>query len=172
MAKSCRLPRHRESKSRNYIYVPPKKTNDINIPADTGHFIRSEIDSTDLKKSNLATKITVKKIVDKYRKAARKRQYTVPNVVLEEPLNTEDIDRIDTIETLEDIAALQPGKNAQLAATKICKKYKKMRVDNRRKNKFKLPGEIVKIETIETSQKDVKFPVSVEKPNRVFELQK
>ena len=123
MAKSCRLPRHRESKSRNYIYVPPKKTNDINIPADTGHFIRSEIDSTDLKKSNLATKITVKKIVDKYRKAARKRQYTVPNVVLEASSNTEDIDRIDTIETLEDIAALQPGKNAQLAATKICEKY-------------------------------------------------
>ena len=172
MAKSCRLPRHRESKSINYIYVPPKKPNDINIPADTSHFIRSEIDSTDLKKSNLATKITVKKIVDKYRKAARKRQYTVPNVVLEEPFNTGDIDRIDTIETLEDIAALQPGKNAQLAATKICQKYKKMRVDNRRKNKFKLPGEIVKIETTETSQRDVKFPVSVEEPNRVFELQK
>ena len=154
----------------NDIYIPPKKTNDINIPADTGHFIRSEIDSTDLKKSNLATKITVKKIVGKYRKAATKRKYTVPNVVLEESLNTGDIDRIDTIETLED--ALQPGKNAQLAATKICKKYKKMRVDNRRKNKFKLPGEIVKIETIETSQRDAKFLVSVEKPNRVFELQK
>ena len=103
-----------------YIYIPPKKTNDINIPADTGHFIRSEIDSTDLKKSNLAAKIKAKKIVDKYRKAARKRQYTVPNVVLEAPSNTEDIDRIDTIEMLEDIAALQPGKNAQLAATKIC----------------------------------------------------
>ena len=106
-----------------YIYIPPKKTNDINIPADTGHFIRSEIDSTDLKKSNLAANIKAKKIVDKYRKAARKRQYTVPNVVLEAPSNTEDIDRIDTIEMLEDIAALQPGKNAQLAATKICEKY-------------------------------------------------
>ena len=76
-----------------------------------------------MKKSNLATKITVKKIVGKYRKAATKRQYTVPNVVLEESLNTGDIDRIDTIETLEDIAALQPGKNAQLAATKIFEKY-------------------------------------------------
>ena len=73
-----------------------------------------------MKKSNLAANIKAKKIADKYRKAARKRQYTVPNVVLEEPSNTEDIDRIDTIETLEDIAALQPGKNAQLAATKIC----------------------------------------------------
>ena len=76
-----------------------------------------------MKKSNLTANIKAKKIVDKYRKAARKRQYTVPNVVLEEPLNTGDIDRIDTIETLEDIAALQPGKNAQLAATKICEKY-------------------------------------------------
>ena len=112
-----------DQKSMIYIYIPPKKTNDINIPADTGHFIRSEIDSTDLKKSNLAANIKAKKIVDKYRKAARKRQYTVPNVVLEAPSNTEDIDRIDTIEMLEDIAALQPGKNAQLAATKICEKY-------------------------------------------------
>ena len=39
-----------------------------------------------------------------------------------------------------------------------------MREANRRKNKFKLPGEIVKIETIETSQGDVKVQVSVEKP--------
>ena len=76
-----------------------------------------------MKKSNLAANIKAKKIVDKYRKAARKRQYTVPSVVLEAPSNTEDIDRTDTIETLEDIAALEPGKNAQLAATKICEKY-------------------------------------------------
>ena len=34
----------------NYIYVPPKKTTQNNIPADAGHFIWSEIDSTDLKK--------------------------------------------------------------------------------------------------------------------------
>ena len=57
-----------------------------------------------MKKSNLAANIKAKKIVDKYRKAARKRQYTVPSVVLEAPSNTEDIDRIDTIEMLEDIA--------------------------------------------------------------------
>ena len=64
-------------------------------------------------------------------------------MVLEEPSNTEDIDRIDTIETLEDIASLQPGKNAQLAAKKISEKYKKAREANKKKNKFKLPGETV-----------------------------
>ena len=42
---------------------------------------------------------------------ARKRPYKVPDIVLEEPSNTERIDKIDTIET-EYIAALQPGKNA------------------------------------------------------------
>ena len=56
---------------------------------------------------------------------ARKRSYTIPNVVLEEPSNTEDVDRIDTKETLKDMAILQPGKNAQLAAKKISEKYKK-----------------------------------------------
>ena len=59
--------------------------------------------------------------------------------------NPEEIDREDTIETLENIAVLQPGKNAQLAAKKVREKYKKMREANRRKNAFKLSGEIVKI---------------------------
>ena len=39
-----------------------------------------------------------------------------------------------------------------------------MRQANKRKNQFKLPGEIVRIETVETSQGDVKVPVFVEKP--------
>ena len=39
-----------DQNSINYIYVPPKKTTQNNIPADAGHFIWSEIDSTDLKK--------------------------------------------------------------------------------------------------------------------------
>ena len=47
---------------------------------------------------------------------ARKRPYKVPDIVLEDPSDTEEIDKIDRIETLEDIATLQPGKNAQLAA--------------------------------------------------------
>ena len=135
----------------NYMYVPPKETFQNNIPADAGHFIRSEIDSTDLKKSNLVTKITTKKIADKCRPQARKKPYTVASVVLEDATNAEDFDNTDTIETLEDITSLQPGKSAQLAATKINEKYKKMREANKRKKKFELSGEIVRIEIVETS---------------------
>ena len=58
-------------------------------------------------------------------KMSRKRPYKVPNIVLEESSNTEELDRIETIETLDDIATLQPGKNAQLAAKKISEKHKK-----------------------------------------------
>ena len=75
-------------------------------------------------------------------------------------------ENLDTIETLEDIANLQPGRNAQLAAKKISKKYREMREALAKKKKFKIPGEIVKIETIETPQGNVKVPVSIEKTNR------
>ena len=142
--------------------MPPKKTEENKIPSDAGHYIRSEIDATDFEKSNLVSKITAKNIVNKYRKMARKQPYKVPNVVLEEPSNTDELDRIDTIETLDDIATLQPGKNAQLATKKISEKYKTMREANKRK--FKLPGEIVRIETVQTSQGDVKVTLSIEKP--------
>ena len=116
----------KEQDAINYIFLPPKKTEENKIPANAGHFIRSEIEVTDLKKSDLATKITAKNIVNKDRKTARKRPNKVPGIVLEEPSNTEEIDKIDTIETWEDIAALQPGKNAQLATKKISEKYKKL----------------------------------------------
>ena len=95
---------------------------------------------------------------------ARKTPYKVPNIVLEEPAKAEDIDRVDTIETLDDILTLQPDKNAQLAAKKISEKYKKMRGAKNRKNKVRLPGKIVKIETIEIPQGKVKVPVSIPKP--------
>ena len=148
----------------NYIFVTPKKTEENKILSDAGHYIRSKIDATDLKNMNLPSKITAKNILNKYRKMARKRSYKVPDIVVEEPSNTEEIDKVDKTETLEDIAPLQPGKSAQLAAKKISEKYKKIKEANKIKNKFKLPGEIVKIETAETSQRDVKVPVSVEKP--------
>ena len=75
-----------------------------------------------------------------------------------------DSETTETIRILDDIATLEPGKNAQLAAKKISKKYKKLREANARKRKYKLPGEIVKIETVETPQGEVKVPVSIEKP--------
>ena len=77
-----------------------------------------------------------------------------------------DAETVETIKTLEDIATLKPGKNAQLAAKKISEKYKKLREANARKIKYKIPGEIVTIETVETPDSEVKVPVSVEKPKR------
>ena len=44
-----------------------------------------------------------------------------------------------------------------------------MRETNIRKNKFKLPGGIVKIETVETPQGEVKVPASIKKPISKFE---
>ena len=59
---------------------------------------------------------------------------------------------------------LEPGKNAQLAAKKISEKYKKIREESARKSKYKIPGEMVRIEKVETHQREVKVPVSIEKP--------
>ena len=69
----------------------------------------------------------------------------------------------ETIQLLDKIATLEPGKNAQMAAKKISEKYKKLREANARKKKYKIPGEIVKIEEFETPQGKVKVPVSIEK---------
>ena len=59
----------------------------------------------------------------------------------------------ETIQLLDKIATLEPGKNAQMAAKKISEKYKKLREANARKKKYKIPGEIVKIEEFETPEK-------------------
>ena len=77
-------------------------------------------------------------------------------------VDTNNTDKNETIQSLDDIAMLEPGKNAQIAAIKISKKYRLIRQANAKK-KFKLPGEIVTIETIKTPQGDVKVPVSVPK---------
>ena len=77
-----------------------------------------------------------------------------------------DAETVETIKTLEDIATLKPGKNAQLAAKKNSEKYKKLREANARKIKYKIPGEIVTAESVETPDGEVKVPVSVEKPKR------
>ena len=76
-----------DQNSINYIFAPPKKTTQNNIPANAGHFIQSERNSRDLKKTNLAKKKTAKRIVDKYRKQARKRPCTVQSIVLQDPSN-------------------------------------------------------------------------------------
>ena len=63
---------------------------------------------------------------------------------------------------LEEISSLNPGKNAQIAAKKICEKYKKIRDAK----KYKIPGEIVKIEEVETPEGKIKVPVSIEKSKK------
>ena len=125
----------------NYIFVRPKNK----TPKSDGVLLTTEIDSTDFKKENLTTKIK-KNIVKK-------------PFVLKEKKETPD----ETIQLLDKIATLEPGKNAQMAAKKISEKYKKLREANARKKKYKIPGEIVKIEEFETPQGKVKVPVSIEK---------
>ena len=77
-----------------------------------------------------------------------------------------DSETTETIRILDDIPTLEPGKIAQLAAKKNSKKYKKLREPNAKKRKYKLPGEIVTIKTVETPQGEVKVPVSIKKPKR------
>ena len=113
------------------------------------------------KSQTLLQKLRLKISLKKYRNLPWKTPYKVRNISLTEPTNAEDVDRADTIETLDGIASLQPGKSAQLATKKISQKYKKMREANRRKNIFKLSGEIVKIVTQETPQRNVEVPISM-----------
>ena len=49
----------------NYIFVPTKKEDSNKISGDAGHFIRTEIESTDFKNENLASKEIRKKSVRK-----------------------------------------------------------------------------------------------------------
>lgn len=94
----------------NYIFVPPKKKSENKIPGDAGHFIRTEIDYTNFKNENLITKRT--------RKNKDKTPYSRKTT---EPKSNE------TIKILENIAVLEPGKSAQIAAKMIREKYKKIR---------------------------------------------
>lgn len=88
---------------------------------------------------------------------ARRKPYkrSPPAVDGTEPENDEISECKDTINTLETIAVLQPGKNAQLAAKKISEKDKKIREAKKRKNIFRVPGEILRVETVETPQGNV-----------------
>ena len=72
----------------------------------------------------------------------------------------------ETIQLLNDIATLEPGKNAQLATKKNSEKYKKIRETNAKKQKYKIPGEIVRIEEVETLQGQVKVPISIGKSKK------
>ena len=76
-------------------------------------------------------------------------------------LKKKDSGTTETIKILDDIATLEARKNAQVAAKKISEKYKKLREANARKQKYKIPGEMVTIETVETPQGQIKVPVCI-----------
>ena len=141
----------------NYIFVPPKKEPANNIPEDAAQFIRTDFDSTSFKKENLASKVREKKTTGR-----------TPYI----PIKKETVDlpkyneTTEILKVLDDITTLEPGKNAQLAARKISEKYKKITETMTKKNRYKLPAEIVEIVTIETPQRQVKVPVSIEKSKR------
>ena len=124
----------------NYIFIPSKKETSNNIPADTAHFIRTEIDLTDFKKENLTTKVK------------KQNKTKKPYIKKETDEMPKDTETTEILKVLDDIATLEPGKNAQLAAKKISEKYKKTREATARKNRYKLLGEIVRIEKVETDQ--------------------
>ena len=109
-----------------YIFVPPKKGDSNKIPGDAGHFIRTEIENTYFKNENFASK------------EIRKKSVTKPYLK-----QKKDKGDNETIEILENIAILEPGKNAQIAAEKINDKYRK---------KYKLPGEVAVGDMIETTE--------------------
>ena len=102
------------------------------------------VDVIDLKESGSATQLAAKNIVKKYRNMRNQKPYKRPHpaVVEAETDHDEISNREDTINTLDTIAELQPGKNAQIAAKKITKKYKKIREAKKCKNIFRIPGEM------------------------------
>ena len=132
------------------MLIPPKNETTNKIPSDSAHLLRTEIDSTDFKKENLTTKIR--------RNKAKKAEY------YKDPETTDEADQ--TIKRLEEISTLEPGKKAQLEAKKISEKYKKLREANAKKRKYKIPGDIVRIEKVETDQGEVNVSVSIEKPKK------
>lgn len=83
----------------NYIFVLPKKVETNDIPGNAGNLIRTEIDSTDFKKENLASKVRKNKI----------RKLYVSNPPAKEVDEPKDNETDDIVRTLEDIARLEPG---------------------------------------------------------------
>ena len=119
-----------------YISNAPKNNmNDENKPTELAETAGNVID---LKKTIAATAThpAAKKRVKKYRNLARKKPFKKsPDDTAK--INDEDINNLDTITKLE------PGKNAQIAANKISKKYEKIRAKKRKIILVEEPEEIV-----------------------------
>ena len=75
-------------------------------------------DIIDLKKTS-GTQLAAKNIVKKYSNLARKEPYSRPPPIATVDVNNEEVsDTEDTMNYLDAIAKVQPGKNAQIAAKK------------------------------------------------------
>ena len=69
----------------------------------------------------------------KIRKNKTRKPYIISKTKTTEDM-AKDAETVETIKILDDIATLEPGKNAQLAAKRISEKYKKIREANAKKN--------------------------------------
>ena len=87
------------------MFVSPKKETAYYIPSDAGHFSRTEIDSTDFKKESLTSKV-------------RRNENKKPYLDLKECQPKVEDGTAETIKVLDDIAILEPGKNAKIVAKK------------------------------------------------------
>ena len=119
--------------------------------------------STDYNKKVKAANFKKENLTTKVKKQNKTKKPYIKKETDEMPKDTETT---EILKVLDDIATLEPGKNGQLAAKKISEKYKKTREATARKNRYKLLGEIVRIEKVETDQWEIKVPVSIEKPKR------
>ena len=88
------------------MFVPPKKEEANEIPGDAEHFTRTEIDLTNFKKENLASKV---------RKTKTRKPYVSKEKTQDVP---KDSETTETIKTLDDIATLEAGKKCSA----ICQK--------------------------------------------------
>ena len=74
------------------MLVSPKNETANNIPSNTGHFLRTEIDSIDFKNENLTTKI---------RKNKAKKPYLFEKNIPKDLKTNETIQLLDEISTVE-----------------------------------------------------------------------
>ena len=73
-------------------------------------------------------------------------------------MQSEDSETAENLKLLDEIASLELGKNAQIAAQKISQKYKKLR---EAKRKYEISDEIVKV-----LQAEINVPISLKKQKR------
>ena len=121
----------------NYNYLKIRNNNNKETKTDIGENI--------YQKKTSSGQIAAKKLVKKYRNLARKKPYKRPISAPTVDVTEEVSDNEDTINDIDNIATLQPGRNAQIVVKKISEKYKKMRSKKPKRAEspkiFKLPSD-------------------------------